>query len=127
MSEGLINGVFYENSKTKYSDIRDGVSNTIMLGEKSHETFDNTWAGVSTGTEHTGWRVVAWAGEPPNNPQGGNVHFHLFAQFNSMHNGVTAFAFCDGSVKIITDNVDPDVFWALGTVRGRDKVDFEAL
>ena len=122
MSEKLINGVFYANSETAYPDIRDGASNTIMIGEKGHETFDNTWAGVAEGTEHTGWRVVAWAGEPPNNPDNSEVHFHLYAQFNSMHNGVTSFAFCDGSVKVISDNVEPDLFKALGTIRGRERV-----
>jgi len=122
VSDELINGVFYSNSKTRFSDIRDGVSNTIMIGEKSNETFDNTWAGISTGTEHTGWRVVAWAGEPPNNPENSLVHFHLYAQYNSMHNGVTTFAFCDGSVRVISDNVEADLFQALGTVRGRERI-----
>ncbi len=121
MSEKLINGVFYANSETAYPDIRDGVSNTIMIGEKSNEAFDNTWVGVSTGTKHAGWRVLAWAGEPPNNPNTSQVHFHLFAQFSSMHNGVTSFAFCDGSVKVISDDVDPALFKALGTIRGREK------
>jgi prepilin-type processing-associated H-X9-DG protein len=39
-----------------------------------------------------------------------------------MHNGVTSFAFCDGSVKVISDNVEPDLFKALGTIRGRERV-----
>ena len=114
-----INGVFYQNSDTGYRDITDGSSNTVLLGERSSDTFDSAWAGVVTGSKYTGWRVVGWTGEPPNNTGTSEAHFHGFAQFNSMHfGGMTNFAFADGSVHTIGEEVSRDLFFALGTIRG---------
>ena len=115
-----INGVFYQNSETGYRDILDGSSNTVLLGERSSDTFDSAWAGVVTGSKYTGWRVVGWTGEPPNNkPNNDAAHFHGFAQFNSMHNGgATNFGFADGSVHVVDENVKAELFYALGTIRG---------
>jgi prepilin-type processing-associated H-X9-DG protein len=41
--------------------------------------------------------------------------------FRSSHSGVVQFAFCDGSVRIISDNIDHPVYRALST---RKKGDF---
>ena len=80
---------------------------------------------------------MGWAGEPPNNPlrteplvvinDDGEeteleIHFHGFAQFNSMHNGVTMFAFCDGSTRPIDDDISPVAFRAMGTIKGRETI-----
>lgn len=137
-SARFINGMFYKNSETEIRDILDGTSNTIAVGERSSEIFDSVWAGVVTGSEFTGWRVVGWTWEPPNNPMQTEpvvildekgeeteleIHFHGFAQYNSMHlGGVTMFGFVDGSVRSIDDGIDPLVFRALGTIRGRETI-----
>ncbi|QEG23225.1 DUF1559 family PulG-like putative transporter [Mariniblastus fucicola] len=121
-----INGVFYQNSDTGYRDLLDGSSNTVLLGERSSDSFDSAWAGVVTGSEYPGWRVVGWTGEPPNNKGGIDAHFHGFAQFNSMHTGgITVFAFADGSVHMIDENVTADLFYALGTIRGGEVIPHE--
>ncbi len=120
---GQINGAFYQNSRTGYQHIIDGSSNTVLLGERSSDTFNSAWPGIVTGSEYTGWRVVGWTGEPPNNPPVSRFHFHGFAQFNSMHaGGITNFAFADGSVHTIDKEVDQELFWALGTIRGGEIV-----
>lgn len=137
-SDGFVDGMFYKDSETPMRDVRDGISNTIMIGERSAELFDSQWPGILEGSSHTGWRVVGWTGEPPNNPQRTEpiivvdddgdeeeleIHFHGFAQFNSMHaGGVTMFCYADGSVHPINDTIHPLAFKALGTIRGRDDI-----
>ena len=70
---------------------------------------------------YAGWRVVGWTGEPPNNKSYSvEPHFHGFAQFNSSHFGMTNFGFTDGSVHGIADEIDVDVFKAMGSIKGRE-------
>jgi prepilin-type processing-associated H-X9-DG protein len=117
-----LNGIFYKNSRTRFADIRDGKSETIIVGERSTDTFDSTWLAVVERTHYTGWRVVGWTGEPPNHPGNSLVHFHAYAQFNSYHPGVVNFAFVDGSVRPITDTIEQPIFKAMGTINGGEKI-----
>jgi prepilin-type N-terminal cleavage/methylation domain-containing protein len=118
-----LNGVFFRNSERAIEHILDGSSNTIMVGERSAEIFDSTWVGVVHGAMFPAWRVVGWTGEPPNNKPTSIVHFHGYAQFNSVHSGLTHFVLCDGSVQSVSDQIEPDIFKACGTVDGREHLD----
>src|SRR5262249_46298149 len=42
-------GIFYRNSSVQFRDIRDGLSNTVMIGERSNNRAFNTWTGAVTG------------------------------------------------------------------------------
>jgi prepilin-type N-terminal cleavage/methylation domain-containing protein len=134
---GRLDGMFYRDSKVPFRDVTDGLSNTILAGERSGDLFDSSWPGVIDGSTYTGWRVVGWTGEPPNNPmriepivvvnEDGEeetleIHFHGFAQFNSQHFGMTMFCLSDGSTHAIDDEVDPVTFRALGTISAHDKI-----
>lgn len=115
------NGVFFQDSRVRYADIRDGSSNTILVGERSGDIFHSTWLAVVPQSKFAGWRVVGWTGEPPNNPNySTDPHFHGFAQFNSSHPSITNFVYCDGSVRGIVDEIDKDVFKAMGSIKGRE-------
>jgi prepilin-type N-terminal cleavage/methylation domain-containing protein/prepilin-type processing-associated H-X9-DG protein len=52
VATGYINGagtgIFYRNSNTKITDIRDGASNTIMIGERAFANAQGVWAGAIT-------------------------------------------------------------------------------
>lgn len=119
-------GVFHQNSRTSFAKIRDGSSNTILLGERSGETefttptdgdfFGSSWLGIVEGTTYEGWRLVAWTTAVPKHGS------YAYAQFNSSHSDLTVFGFCDGSVQNIQDTVDRTVFQSLGTISGGEVV-----
>lgn len=48
----VADGPFYRNSKTKFSEIADGTSNTIFAGEHSSALADKTWVGVVPGAKN---------------------------------------------------------------------------
>lgn len=49
--DGLANGPLYRNSKIRPSQVSDGLSKTVFLGEHSQSLSHKTWAGIVPG----GW------------------------------------------------------------------------
>lgn len=102
------NGVFYLNSKTKFSDIIDGTTNTIFLGEKTSSYIDLGWVSGTRATLRNGVlteretfrREVEPAGEFGSLYVGG---------FSSYHAGGANFVLGDGSVRFLSQNISPDV------------------
>ncbi|MGC1272607.1 MAG: DUF1559 domain-containing protein [Planctomycetaceae bacterium] len=80
------------------ANVLDGESMTIVAGET---TDDRSWIEPNT---------AAVAGGPNSGP------------FSSRHPSGANFVLCDGSVRFITDTVDPVTFTALGTPNGGDVV-----
>ncbi len=122
-------GVLFRNSRLRTVDIRDGSSNTIVVGERSSTHVLGTWVGAVTGAEvesqmpeehdeheedehehehehgapalilgHTG---LASEGHTPNNPTN-----HI-DDFTSAHELGVNFLFGDGSVRFLTNTLDP--------------------
>jgi prepilin-type N-terminal cleavage/methylation domain-containing protein/prepilin-type processing-associated H-X9-DG protein len=111
-------GIYYENSRTKITDITDGTSNTLAFGEwlggihnDGSRDMELSWMGA-------GWLRTRWGLAPIYGPQN-NDYYH--AQFQSMHPGrVVNFAFADGSVRGISTSVDFNVFiYASGKADGQ--------
>jgi hypothetical protein len=97
-------GVMFRNSRIRMDDLLDGAAQTILLGESSGRQSDGRWADASHCCVHT-------QGALRRNP----------AYWTSEHSGVH-FLFGDGSVRLLSDSVRPEVLAALATRNGREKL-----
>jgi prepilin-type processing-associated H-X9-DG protein len=141
-------GVFYRNSQTRLTDITDGTSSTILIGERAWSNAQGIWAGAIPGG------VIVRGQSNPCQPVIPGVwypaatlvqaHAHLnnalmdpdgsagMDDFGSRHPGGSNFLFADGSVHFLrsvpSDASDgsytPDglIFQALGTRANGDEV-----
>ena len=110
-------GVFYGNSRVNLSDITDGSSNTIMVGER--ESFDGrsgAWVGVMTtgnveGSLQLGVHTVSGHSRPKMNADDTafpwySDKFGRMEGFSSLHPGGAQFLFADSSIKFIPDTIN---------------------
>jgi len=129
-------GVFHRNSRVRLGDIVDGTSKTIGIGERMSRHTQSTWAGVTPG------QMLVYAPESPRydpaNPAFNArpaitailVHVRSSAPstqgspggFVGPHSAGTQFLAMDGSSRLITAEVSPEVFRALSTRAGGEAV-----
>jgi prepilin-type N-terminal cleavage/methylation domain-containing protein/prepilin-type processing-associated H-X9-DG protein len=134
-------GIFYRNSKTRLTDITDGTSNTILIGERAWSNANGIWAGaisggvIKRGQGNLCQPVIPGAWFPAATLVQAHAHMNNalidsdgsagMDDFSSKHTGGSNFVFADGSVHFLrsvsSDNPDgsytPDglIFQALGT------------
>jgi prepilin-type N-terminal cleavage/methylation domain-containing protein/prepilin-type processing-associated H-X9-DG protein len=131
-------GIFYRNSRTRFTDISDGTSNTILVGERAWCNANGIWAGAVPGGVILRGRLNPNPGSPSGSYPAATLvlaHSHLnnatsdtdggLDDFSSRHTGGSNFVFADGSVhsirSIAGDNADGSytrdglAFQALGT------------
>jgi prepilin-type N-terminal cleavage/methylation domain-containing protein/prepilin-type processing-associated H-X9-DG protein len=101
-------GVFYGDSQIATKDITDGTSKTFMVGERDEYCLAATWIGARNpqdGAEiHSSLWTLAHAAGPLNDPNR-PAYDQCPEGFSSAHDGGAYFAFCDGSVHFISDDV----------------------
>lgn len=123
-------GPFYRNSQTRLSRITDGLSQTLMVGERQngpfrlagvhgpHFEYETTWVGavrdVNDPTDDHGHMVLFHTGNTPNSPQSDD------RDVSAPHSGVAQFLMCDGSVHAVSEGIDVAVYRALGTMNQSD-------
>ncbi|MEY4568013.1 MAG: Type secretion system protein precursor [Planctomycetota bacterium] len=107
------NGTFYLNSRTKFSDILDGTTNTLFVGEKLNLPLDLGWA---SGTRATLRNVSKFGGYDYRTRQEPVVASDEDAQgslevggFGSYHTGGANFTLGDGSVRFLAYSINPAV------------------
>jgi prepilin-type N-terminal cleavage/methylation domain-containing protein len=132
-------GIFYACSKTRFRDILDGTSNTIMIGEsytkpdfgKDGQAMDYWYigspqsdpCGCNGGTGGTEFSEVAGITISPINAivraplMSGQL---MELAFGSYHIGGAHFLKCDGSVQFLTESLEQNVYKALGSRDGHE-------
>lgn len=91
------NGMFYLNSKVRFRDCRDGLSNIMVVGERAVESRAGIWMGVR-GNEYEDDQVT--------DSSFGNEINTGDNSFSSRHPGGANFLIGDGRVRFISENID---------------------
>ena len=109
------NGMFFQNSRLRMADVRDGQSNTLLIGERSSRLDFATWVGAVPGAFRGRARIVGTASSVPNHV------LNDFADFGSYHAFGANFAMVDGSVHLLSDQIELSVYQALATRAGHER------
>ncbi|UUO06780.1 DUF1559 domain-containing protein [Blastopirellula sp. J2-11] len=120
------NGILHFNSKSKFRDIVDGTSNTLMVGETKYsltptgrdDGIYTSWAsGTKTDNFGCPWVLAAARDQINSNPKVGltddtlNVMSKLFGSY---HPGGCHFLLGDGSVHFLSETIDLNLYRQLG-------------
>jgi prepilin-type N-terminal cleavage/methylation domain-containing protein/prepilin-type processing-associated H-X9-DG protein len=112
------NGVLFLNSKIAYGEIKDGASNTILIGEMlpklghlgwasgTRSTLRNTSELVSISNGRRNRRNAAAADDGDDDAVGG---------FGSQHSGGVNVCLADGSARFISEAIDSNVLSWIGS------------
>jgi prepilin-type processing-associated H-X9-DG protein len=93
-------GTFLENRATRFRDFGRGLSQTIVVGERTMAQVPSTWLGVSLLGEDAAARIVGSTLEGINNPLADEC------DFSSRHPGGANFLWADGHVSFVNEDVD---------------------
>lgn len=144
----VADGPFFRNSKTRFRDVLDGLSNTIFFGEHSSALSEKTWVGVVPGafthpefaSPENGPDAAATLTLVHAGPSGGElditgkpiIHpinfptYHV-GQMYSQHQGGGFVCMGDGSVQFVTQFVDLLLWAELSSMREHETIDWERL
>ena len=117
LEPGEGNGIFFAGgangqNAVKFKSVTDGLSKTVMIGERDSRLGGSLWIGRGDGLEAGMSRVIG-VGEHVFNS--GDPHFE---DFFSSHPGGVSFVFADGHVAFLSDGMSESVFQSLSTRAG---------
>ncbi|MDO4584759.1 MAG: DUF1559 domain-containing protein [Planctomycetia bacterium] len=123
------NGVIYDCSEVTLGEIRDGTTNTYLIGEKylapenyefattTNADNESLYVGPDSDTcRSTGTLESADAKFSPLSPIQDRSQYSSWSStfFGSAHSGALGMAMCDGSVQRISYSIDPETHVFLG-------------
>jgi len=125
-----LDGTFYRTSSVRLSDVRDGTSNTVGIGETFYESSElDHWA---IGSDDLGRNNLPDSGDASEFLGSLGVNLNLYddgsntdrleISFKSRHVGGCQFLLLDGSVRFLSENISQYSRQALGTRGGSDVV-----
>ena len=124
------NGISYARSEVRIDDVRDGTTNTYLIGEK-YLRVENYSDGNGTADdfgmyEGCAYDTYRWChvNYPPQRDRRGAV---LPNNFGSAHAGGVMMALCDASVRSISFNIDPNIHARLGNRADGEVIDLSSL
>ncbi|MCA9041199.1 MAG: DUF1559 domain-containing protein [Planctomycetaceae bacterium] len=97
-------GTFLDSDPVRFSELRRGLSNTIIVGERKMETVPSTWLGVQALGEDAPCRLVGSAMTSPNCSECDEC------EFTSRHAGGVNFLWGDGHVKLIGNGIHTNLY-----------------
>ncbi len=120
------------DERRRLADIEDGTSNTLLVAEK--QLHSTTWG--TAGGDNEAWNNAGWSGdcdvirfgrvtpEPdklhPDSSNGGNNYWSM--RFGSSHPGGLMAVRADGSVDVVSFDVDPQVWLWFCTIRDGETI-----
>ncbi len=115
-------GVCFERSEVTIDEVRDGTSNTYMVGEKylnpdhyaSGRDPSDDWS-MYSGHQDDNHRVTHYDAQPKQDRNGLTDRI----SFGSAHPSGFHVVFCDGSVRMIPFSIDQEVHRRLGNMKDR--------
>jgi len=110
------NGMFFANRRIRLADVTDGLSNTLMIGERRNDVATISWVGVVPWIDEPAARIVGAADHTPNHPDG---HFE---DFRSYHPAGINVVLADGSTHFIPETIDQDLWGDMATRSGGEVI-----
>jgi prepilin-type N-terminal cleavage/methylation domain-containing protein/prepilin-type processing-associated H-X9-DG protein len=114
-------GVFYYRAKTRLRDIRDGLTNTLFIGEG----YDGHLADSGMTWAYAARHGILRSTVNPLNTKPGDPNYPNYngenGAFCSRHRGGANFLYGDGHVDFLNENVSIDIYRALSTRNQRDR------
>jgi prepilin-type N-terminal cleavage/methylation domain-containing protein/prepilin-type processing-associated H-X9-DG protein len=135
-------GVFYDRSRVRLTDIKDGTSTTFLFGERSHRdveydrltaAFDpsenplaswGAWASAAWDLTSLGDVTLSaavpinWLVPPLTDPGDYSWEWQRLCAFGSGHSHGANFAFADGSARFVSEAISLPLLRALSTRNG---------
>lgn len=97
-------GTFRESSPVRFADITSGLSNTIVVGERTMSTLPSTWLGIDVAGDDAPCQLVGSAINPPNSD-----HFDE-CEYSSRHPGGANYLWADGRVRMVSESIDVQTY-----------------
>lgn len=124
------NGLLFLNSQIRFSDIEDGSTYTLLLGECEVPRRNLGWVSGTRSTLRNAGRLPEldrdryrrWTQEPDDDAD--SQDSLEVGGFGSFHTGGAQFVLADGSVRFLSQTIDPEVFRHMANRADGEMIEF---